>query len=171
MVIDPFFRTALLTAAGVVLLVASAHADGPRGWPPGMPPAYVQECAACHTAYPPGMLPAASWQRVMAGLDRHYGTDAALDEAAVKQIGGWLQAHAGSHRRVAEAPPEDRITRSRWFLRKHDEIAPAVWRLPSVGSAANCGACHTRADRGDYDEDFLRMPAGLSEGQRRAWRD
>jgi hypothetical protein len=32
-----------------------------------------EECAACHSAYPPGMLPAASWQRVMANLPRHFG--------------------------------------------------------------------------------------------------
>jgi hypothetical protein len=72
------------------------------------------------------MLPAASWQRIMGGLDRHYGTDAALDAATVQQISGWLQTHAGTYKRVTEAPPEDRITRSAWFVRKHDEIEPTV---------------------------------------------
>ncbi len=33
---------------------------------------YQQECAGCHMAYPPGMLPPASWQRIMGSLDKHY---------------------------------------------------------------------------------------------------
>jgi hypothetical protein len=148
-----------------------ALADNGRAMPRVVPPAYTQECASCHTAYPPSMLPAASWQRIMGGLDRHYGTDAALDAATVQQISGWLQTHAGTYKRVTEAPPEDRITRSAWFVRKHDEIEPTVWNLPSVKSAANCAACHSGADQGQFDDNHLRMPAGLSPRQRLAWRD
>ena len=117
------------------------------------------------------MLPARSWQRIMTGLDQHYGTDASLDAATVQQLSSWLQAHAGTYKRVAEEPPQDRITRSAWFVRKHDEVQPAVWKLPSVKSAANCAACHTGADQGDYDDDNLRMPAGLTLRQRWAWFD
>jgi mono/diheme cytochrome c family protein len=134
-------------------------------------PSYTQECAACHTAYPPGMLPARSWQRIMTGLDQHYGTDASLDAATVHQLNTWLQAHAGTYKRVAEEPPQDRITRSAWFERKHRQIEPATWKLPSVKSAANCAACHTGADRGDYDDDNLQFPAGMSARQRQAWND
>lgn len=148
-----------------------ALADNGRAMPKVVPQAYTQECASCHTAYPPSLLPAASWQRIMGGLDRHYGTDAALDAAAVQQISGWLQTHAGTYKRVTEAPPQDRITRSAWFVRKHDEIEPAVWKLPSVKSAANCAACHGGADQGQFDDENLRMPAGLSARQRSAWRD
>lgn len=163
----------LLLAAGLsVSALGLAHADGHRRMAPSqMLPAYTQECASCHTAYPPGMLPASSWKRIMTGLDRHYGTDASLDDATVKQIGAWLQANAGTGRRVSEAPPEDRITRSAWFQHKHDEIAPSVWKLASVKSAANCSACHTGADRGDYDEDNIRMPAGASGRSRHFWND
>ena len=64
-----------------------------------MLPKYQQECAACHLAYPPGLLPAASWQRLMGNLPQHFGTDASLDPATVKEIGQWLQAHAADPRR------------------------------------------------------------------------
>ena len=161
---------ALLLAAGFGT-VGTALADSGRAMPRAVPPAYTAECASCHTAYPPGMLPARSWQRIMAGLDRHYGTDASLDAATVQQIGSWLQTHAGTYKRVAEEPPQDRITRSAWFVRKHDDIEPAVWKLPSVKSPANCAACHTGADQGQFDDDHLRMPAGLSLRQRWAWFD
>ena len=139
--------------------------------PSQVPERYTAECAACHVAYPPGFLPAQSWQRIMGGLDRHYGTDASLDAATVTALGVWLQAHAGTYKRVAEEPPTDRITRSAWFERKHRKIEPAVWKLPSVKSAANCAACHTGAERGQFDDHGLREPAGLTTRQRRAWND
>lgn len=119
---------------------------------------YKQECGACHTAYAPSMLPAASWQRIMSGLDRHYGVDASLDAKTVAELSQWLQQHAGTSRRVAEAPPQDRITRSAWFERKHREVSAAVWKRASVRSRAQCAACHTGADQGDYDEDRVRIP-------------
>ena len=127
------------------------------------------DCAACHTAYAPGLLPARSWQRIMAGLDKHYGTDASLDDATVKQLSAWLQANAGTYKRVVEEPPEDRITRSAWFQRKHRELDPTIWKQAAVKSAANCMACHSGAEKGRFDDDELRFPAGLDARYRRHW--
>ena len=125
-------------------------------------PAYQTECSACHVAFPPGLLPAASWQRLMAHLPRHFGTDASLDAATAKPIDAWLQAHAadstGSRRAAIAPPPEDRITRSAWFVREHREVAPAAWTRASVKSPSNCAACHTRADQGDFSERHIRIP-------------
>ena len=161
-----------LAAFALILGTAvPAHADRGREMPLNVPKAYSQECAACHLAYPPGFLPAASWQRLMNGLEHHYGTDASLEPAQVQDIGRWLNAHAGTYKRVREVPPEDRITRSAWFARKHRQIDAAVWKLPSVKSAAQCAACHTGAEQGRFDDNDLRMPAGLSAAQKRAWRD
>ncbi|GAP38776.1 Ni,Fe-hydrogenase I cytochrome b subunit [Piscinibacter sakaiensis] len=139
--------------------------------PPGAPPAYAQECGACHLAYPPGLLPARSWQRLAGGLDHHFGTDASLDAATAQSIATWLQAHAARGGRAAEEPPQDRITRAAWFQRKHRHIEPAVWTLPAVRGAAHCAACHEGAARGRFDDDALRQPAGLTPRQRRAWSD
>jgi hypothetical protein len=139
--------------------------------PADRPAVYLQECGSCHTAYPPGMLPARSWQRLLGGLDRHFGSDASLDPGTRQQIDDWLRAHAGTDRRVAAEPPEDRITRSEWFTRKHRAIDPAVWRLPDVRGAAQCAACHTGAYRSRFDDDDLRLPGGLTARQRRPWND
>lgn len=166
---------ATATAVAIVALAAlafpPAHADSGRRMPYNVPAAYLQECAACHTAYPPGLLPAASWRRVMGGLEKHYGTDASLDAATVQQLSQWLQAYAGTYKRVREEPPEDRLTRSAWFEHKHRKIEPSTWKLASVKSPANCGACHTGADQGRFDEHDLRIPAGLDARARRAWND
>jgi Dihaem cytochrome c len=123
-------------------------------------PIYKQECAACHIAYPAGMLPADSWKRLMSGLNKHYGTDASLDAKSLSEISGWLDGHAGTYKRVSEMPPDDRITKSAWFIRKHNEreVSPAVWKRASVGSASNCIACHTNAAQGSYSEREIRIP-------------
>jgi mono/diheme cytochrome c family protein len=123
-------------------------------------PIYKQECAACHIAYPAGMLPAGSWKRLMSGLNKHYGTDASLDAKSLSKISGWLDGHAGTYKRVSEMPPDDRITKSAWFIRKHNEreVSPAVWKRASVGSASNCIACHTNAAQGSYSEREIRIP-------------
>ncbi len=148
-----------------------ARADGGRTMPANAPAAYMQECASCHLAYAPGLLPAASWQRLMKGLDQHYGSDASIDAAALQQINSWLQAHAGTYERVREEPPQDRITRSAWFERKHRKIDASVWRLASVKSAGNCAACHTGAARGSFDDEQLKFPEGLDARLRRPWND
>ena len=154
-----FLRSGLAALLAAACL-ASAWADS-SVQPRTALPIYKQECAACHMAYQPGLLPAKSWTRIMGGLDKHYGSDASLDAAAVQQISRWLQSEAGTYKRVAEAPPEDRITRSAWLVSKHRKLDPQVWKHASVKSAANCAACHTGAERGDFDDDGVKMPAGL----------
>lgn len=146
------FAAALALCAGV----AQAGERGSRAVP--LLPAYQDECGTCHAPYPPGLLPASSWQRVMGTLSRHYGTDASLNPATAQQLAAWLAANAGTARRTREAPPEDRITRSSWFVREHDEVAAATWRSAAVKSPANCGACHTQANQGDFDEHRIRIP-------------
>src|SRR3989338_7631425 len=147
---------ALCLAAGAV---AAAHADS-GGVYVANTPKYQQECAACHLAFPPGMLPAGSWQHLMGGLNKHYGTDASLDEATQREITAWLKANAGTYKRVSEEPPQDRITKSAWFLRKprEGEVPAEVWKRASVGSAANCAACHTNAAKGSFSEREIRIP-------------
>jgi len=150
------------TLMALALLLGAAHttrADDDRRVS-GAPvlPAYRQECAACHVPYPPAMLPAASWKRLMDNLPRHFGTDASLDPASVTELSTWLIANAGTSRRVSAAPPEDRVTTSAWFVRKHEEVPAAVWRSPAVKSPAHCSACHARADQGDFNEHDVRVP-------------
>jgi mono/diheme cytochrome c family protein len=143
----------LLLSVG--LGAAHAQSDASRA---ASLPKYQQECSACHIAYPAGMLPATSWARVMGSLDKHYGTDASLDAASVAEISSWLKPRAGTLRRVSEDPPQDRITKSPWFVRQHNEVSSAVWKRASIGSASNCAACHTGAAKGNFNEDDVRIP-------------
>jgi hypothetical protein len=94
----------------------------------------------------------------MGQLERHYGSDASLDAVQIQQISTWLQAHAGTYKRVRETPPDDRITRSVWFVRKHREVEASVWKRASIKSPAQCIACHRQADRGNFEEEQVRIP-------------
>jgi cytochrome c2 len=142
----PFLVFALCVAPGAQAATSAGAA------------AYQQECAACHIAYPPGMLPAASWKRLMGGLHQHFGADASLDAATTAEIGNSLQQNAASYKRVSEEPPHDRITQSRWFVRQHNEVSAAVWKRASVGSASRCDACHAGAAKGHFNEDDVHIP-------------
>ncbi len=119
-------------------------------------PAYLKECGACHLAFPPAMLPAASWRRMLGELDRHFGQDAALDEATRSRLEGWLVAQAGRPLDEGGGAPQ-RITRLAWFAHEHREASGAAAR-PSVRTLANCGACHGGAAQWDFDEDRVRIP-------------
>jgi hypothetical protein len=165
-------------ATGLLIVLSaatSAHAeeDGKRGFfdffrgegskvvaQTPAPPKYQQECASCHMAYPPGLLPPSSWQHLMSNLGKHYGTDASLAAQDATLIGNWLNTNAGTYKRVSGAPPEDRISQSDWFLRKHraGEVPANVWTRASVRSPANCSACHSGAEQGNFNEHQVRIP-------------
>jgi hypothetical protein len=149
--------TATLFAALSITQAALADEGRKADFVPSLA-AYKQECGACHVVYPPGMLPAASWQRIMNSLQRHYGADASLDATTVRQIATWLNANAGTGKRSRAEPQQDRITRSSWFVQEHRKVPDSIWKLAAVKSTSNCTACHRKADQGDFNEHDVRIP-------------
>lgn len=156
-----FVRLNLFTPVTLLWSFGAVHAGSHDFKPVQASPQYSQECAACHVTYPPALLSAHSWQRIMTGLSQHYGVDASLDADQIATIGRWLKSEAGTYKKVQTSPPEDRISRSSWFVREHRRVAPEVWRLASVKSPSHCTVCHTQADQGRFDERDLRVPAGM----------
>lgn len=133
-------------------------------------PDYAQECSVCHLAYPAGLLPARSWQVIMAGLDNHFGENAELPPAQAQRITDYLVRHAADasagrrsaqfQRGLAAADTPLRITELPFFTRKHGDIpARMVSGNPDVGSFSQCQACHgTAAERGVFNEDTVDIP-------------
>ncbi len=155
----------------LLLLLAAGPAAADNGTIMPMPasPLYVDECGACHTAYAPGYLPARSWNQLLADLGNHFGTDASLKASERDLLAAQLQAlaldSAHANRTVASrnggawaAGTPLRITTSPFFGFMHDEVPASFWRRPKIGSKANCGACHTRADAGRYPEAEISIP-------------
>jgi len=127
--------------------------------PPDAPKSYEAECASCHMTYPPGLLGQKNWQSMMSGLDKHFGTDASVDAKTQTEITQWLIKNAATRQKYAASAPENRITKTAWFIRKHDEVKVDVWKRAGVKSPANCSACHADAVKGDFEEDRVRIPA------------
>lgn len=144
----------LLFAFG--LLTDSALADSKV--PAATNKTYQAECGSCHIAYPAGLLPAPAWRRVMAGLSKHFGTDAGVDARAAAEIGAFLESNAAEGRKRGSDSGVLRITETPWFTRKHREVPAPAWKNPKVLSPANCTACHAGAERGDFDEHAVRIP-------------
>jgi len=154
-------RAVILIAAAMVPL--SALADR-MPIPADVPPAFKAECGSCHLAFPPALLSAGDWKKVMTGLDKHYGDNATIDDQTRRQIEDFLVRNAGSNRRVVNAGTGagvlPRLTLTGWFRKEHDEVPAAVWNDKRVGSAANCATCHTRAEQGSFRGREIRMPGG-----------
>ncbi len=138
----------LALAAATTPAVAGKNTYGP------FPATYVEECASCHVAYPPQLLTAPGWQQVMAQLDKHYGSDASLDPKRRTAIADFLQQSASNRDKHAPTEASARMTRSNWFVREHGPTPPAKIAF------ADCAACHTAAERGDYSENSIKLPAG-----------
>jgi len=160
-----------MTSAGV-LLASGGIGEGGEGGSRQMPPVanakWKAECAGCHMAYHPGLLPARSWQRMMSGLYKHFGENAELDAATREEITRFLVANSADKqesrrsKRIVQSIPANaaplRISETDYFVAKHDEVSPATFKRKSIGSASNCIACHKNADKGDFSESQIKIP-------------
>ncbi len=127
----------------------------------------AQQCSMCHIAYPPQMLPARSWQKLMSDLGHHFGEDASLSEEDRTTITAYLTEHAADSRLTGRESERFlrglspsvtplRITDTPYWRRRHSEISPRRFTDPKVKTAANCGACHNGRRGilwGLFDED------------------
>jgi cytochrome b len=128
--------------------------------------AYARECGACHLAYHPSLLPAASWQALLSKLDDHFGEDASLPPPALAEITGFLATHSaeawdtevGIRFRRASASEPGRITATPEWLRKHSPLPEEWFARKSVGSKSNCSACHRDAATGRFDDSQISVP-------------
>jgi hypothetical protein len=158
-------RTSLiaLTLGGTLLglsLLTSADAhdrDQGRAAAPA-DPLYSKECGSCHLAYPPRLLPAGSWERLLGDLGNHFGESAELSQELTRRIRTYLVTAADTVRSGSEPPPL-RISATDHFRREHREIpSTLVTGNPAVKSFSNCGACHGDATAGSFDERAVLIP-------------
>jgi Dihaem cytochrome c len=161
-------RMFVLAVLAVSAMLFAAHVSVARedddedhgGSPVAINAKWESECGACHVAYPARYLPAESWRAIMSGLDKHFGSNASLDSADIKEITAFLEKNADTRKKSHEASgkPLLRITETRWFKSEHREVSDHTWKNPKVKSRANCGACHTKAESGDFSERNVKIP-------------
>lgn len=166
------------------LLITNVYAEQPTtfwGWmgtfsrmkevAPVTNDTYAEECGACHFAYPPGLLPSASWKKLLNpdALQNHFGENAELDEEILKEIKDYVDANSAEKsyykrsRKIDYATQEVeaplRITDTAYIKRKHHEIPKKMIKgNDDVQSQSNCTACHTQADKGIFDSDTVDIP-------------
>lgn len=132
---------------------------------------YARECSACHWAFHPSLMPAASWRALTANLKNHFGEDASLSPAVQASISDWLAANASETwdtkaanllRTVNPAKPYE-ITATPFWVRRHREIPDAIFKSHAVGSKINCDACHRDAASGGFHIDQIDIPEGAEK--------
>ena len=141
--------------------------DGKRFIAPVNNPIFKEACGACHFAYQPELLPFSSWDKILAGLEDHFGEVVELDLESKKFIAEYLKANAADHstakravkimRSIGKRTPL-RITQIPYIQEKHHEIPAEVLNRESVGSLSNCSACHVSAENGIYEDDYVKIP-------------
>jgi hypothetical protein len=128
---------------------------------------YADQCGACHFAYQPELLPAASWKKILEGTDDHFRETVDLDEGARLEISEYLTSNAAetSSAKIAGkimsclgGMTPLRITDIPCIRKEHHEITPQTLQRKSVGSLSNCIACHRTAESGVYDDDNVSIP-------------
>ena len=169
-------RLMLLLAALLLALPARAM-DRAQCLPYPANAKYTEECGSCHVAYSPSLLPARSWRKIMTDLERHFDSDASLEEPVRLALEQHLVEHAsdnedatcrmGMMNRMLEGEAPLRITETPYFRRIHRPLGAQAWKHAKVGSPANCGACHTKAAAGRYVSSEVRLPSPLKLADRR----
>jgi cytochrome b len=159
--------TAVSAAAGIALLSRL-----PPVGIPILPPneTMLTECGDCHHPFHPSLLPRASWARLMASLNDHFGEDASLPAGKRDEIAAYLERYAAdawdteAARRFAVVSPADplRITATPYWRQKHAGIDPAVFAAKPVMARSNCIACHRDADSGRFDDQAIAIPKETS---------
>jgi hypothetical protein len=113
-------------------------------------PMIVKECGACHMVYPPALLPARSWAKIIGDLGNHFGDDATLPAASLAAVLEYYTKNAGDmgkgsgrfmgRLKASVTPP--RITKMPFWLGIHGRFSPASFTQPKVKKIGNCLGCH-----------------------------
>jgi hypothetical protein len=185
-----FLRIAtLLCAVGAMLGAGPAAAVDDRfnphkyekgGFAPASNSTYLKECGDCHFTYLPGMLPARSWQALMAKANNeHFGESLLLAPNVAREIEQYLVSNAADkseylgakailYRLRNDAAPL-RITSLPTFRAKHFMAAYVKRATPRVNTSKNfppaavktlmnCNDCHEKAGMGSFAYEEIVVP-------------
>ena len=133
---------------------------------------YIEECGACHLAYPPNLLPSAGWQAMLDQLAEHFGENAEMDDETDDHIRSYLEANGlkpGEPSTVSQLLrnlPQTvplRITDLPAFVVAHDPVLESMQvETVGVGFFSPCADCHREALDGLFDKELLHPGYGPS---------
>lgn len=103
---------------------------------------YVEQCASCHVALPPAVLPIESWQTLVTDT-AHYGVQLNLTQLDQQLMVNYLQTY--SRRHIGSGPIPYRVKDSDYFQALHPNV-----ELPQPVNLRSCTSCHINASNQDY---------------------
>jgi len=160
------FGLIILPVAGTLLVLFKLPPTGIRYMVQNE--TYLNECGDCHQAYHPSLLPKSSWQTIMFDLENHFGEDASLDKSTNTDISRFLQKYASEAweteaaarlRQISTTNPL-RISRSPYWVKKHEDISNNIYKQNNIISKSNCSACHSDATNGTFLDENIQIPKG-----------
>jgi len=119
---------------------------------------YEAECGACHFAYQPGLLPTASWKKLLAALDDHFGEFANIDDTGdLTFVRDHLLKNAADKsdyqlsKKIMRSLPVNlmpiRITDVPYFKEQHRAVPwGALMKKGKVVSQSSCNQCHISSE-------------------------
>ncbi len=127
-----------------------------------------EACGECHLAFHPTLLPRRSWQAMFEQQHEHFGDDLDLDKETYDTLlkfhldysaetGLSEPAHKIAHYEPAKSSPL-RITKTKYWVHKHEDIDDVYWKSKKVRTKSNCGACHLDAKQGTFEDSDMRLP-------------
>lgn len=173
-----FFPILLMSYSGFLMANHAQHASPPQNEPVQITatpeyPVYAKECGSCHLAYPAAFLPVRSWEKLMNGLEKHFGDNAELSDEARDNIMSYLISHAAEY---ADAPnaakflgsiPSNavplRIVEVPYFKKIHRMMPRMLVKMGKVKSLSACSSCHDDAQTGQFESDKVRVPLMCSK--------
>jgi hypothetical protein len=104
---------------------------------------YLENCATCHIALPPQVLPMETWRRLLQDSE-HYGqTIKLLVDPPRLLVWNYLQTFSRPQAKEAEIPY--RVANSSFFKALHPRV-----KLPQPATTGSCVTCHPGASQYNF---------------------
>jgi len=105
---------------------------------------YLENCASCHVALPPEVLPTETWRRLLLEPEQHYG------QKLQPMIGPsllvmWDYLRTFSRPQVAKEATPYRVSESPYFKALHPRVD-----LPQPVNPGSCVTCHPGVTQYNY---------------------
>jgi hypothetical protein len=138
------------------------------GQPLPMLEAWQTECGSCHMAYHPTLLASRSWEKLLQQQHQHFGEDLYLDDTTLANFRIYATVNSADRgltepsRKIMEsmdtAETPLRITETRYWRQKHDDIAAEIWQQDNINGKGQCDACHSDAGQGWFEDSRMQIP-------------